>query len=244
MLKGPLHGGKSGQQGLSIVELLVGVAIGLVITAAATLLMSGQLVENRRLLTETQVQQDLRAATDIMAREMRRAGGANEGFSLESIWYPGSSRVVNNYMGQQLSTSATSVQFEYFPGPFVGPPLVSSGPSRFSLQSARIKTEIGGGPQDLTDANVMRVTAFAPTVTSDSSAGIVLPCPNLCPDPLGGPPSGTACWPKFQVRKGTIAVEARALRDDTVKRAISSTVRLRNDNLVFFDPLTNQMCPP
>ena len=245
MLKGPLHDGKRGQQGLSIVELLVGVAIGLVITAAATLLMSGQLVENRRLLTETQVQQDLRAATDIMAREMRRAGGANEGVSLESIWYPGSSRVVNNDNAQVLRVpSGTSVEFEYFPGPFPGGPSTYQNLSKFSLQGARIKTEMGGGPQDLTDANVMRVTAFAPTVSSDSSASIVLPCPNLCPDPLGGPPSGTACWPKFQVRKGTIAVEARALRDDTVKRAINSTVRLRNDNLVFFNPLTNQMCPP
>lgn len=239
MLSQRLQAARRGQAGLSIVELLVGVAIGLVITAAATLLMSGQLVENRRLLTETQVQQDLRAATDIMAREMRRAGGSNEFVSLESIWYPGSGQVVNNSMAQVLNvTSATSVEFDYFPGPFVSAPPGPMGLSRFSLQSARIKTEMGGGPQDLTDANVMRVTAFTPTVSSDSSAAIVLPCPKVCPD------ATTACWPRFQVRRGNIAVEAEALRDATVKRAISSTVRLRNDNLVFFDPASNQMCPP
>ncbi len=222
-----------------MVELLVGVAIGLVITAAATLLMSGQLVENRRLLTETQMQQDLRAATDIMAREMRRAGGSNERVSLDSIWFPGSGQVVNNHMAQLLIvTSPTSVEFDYYPGPFVGAPSVALGLSRFSLQSGRIKTEMGGGPQDLTDANVMRVTAFTPTVSNDSSAAIVLPCPNVCPD------TTTSCWPRFQVRRGTIAVEAESLRDSTVKRAISSAVRMRNDNLVFFNPATNQMCPP
>ena len=238
MLSDAVRGARRSQTGLSIVELLVGVAIGLVITAAATLLMSGQLVENRRLLTETQLQQDLRAAADIMAREMRRAGGSNELGSLDSIWYPGSIQVVNNAMAQALDVvSPTSVEFEYFPGPFDGPP-PPMGLSRFSLQSERIKTEMGGGPQDLTDPNIMRVTAFTPTVTSANSAAIVLPCPNLCP---GG---GTACWPQFQVRTGRIAVEAVALRDASVQRAISSTVRLRNDTLIFFDAATNQMCPP
>ncbi len=226
-----------------MVELLVGVAIGLVITAAATLLMSGQLVENRRLLTETQMQQDLRAATDIMAREMRRAGGANERVSLDSIWYPDSPRVWNNVRAEELIVTAPSlVRFDYYPGPFVGPPSTASFLSSFSLQSQRIKTEIGGGPQDLTDANVMRVTDFVPTVTSASSTDIVLPCPNLCPDPLGGPPSGTACWPRFRVRSGQLAVKAEALRDQNVKRAISSTVRVRND-YVLFNPVTPPALP-
>lgn len=240
MLSVSVHSGRRRQTGLSIVELLVGVAIGLVITAAATLLMSGQLVENRRLLTETQLQQDLRAAADIMAREMRRAGGSNELGSLDSIWYPGSIQVVNNAMAQALDVvSPTSVEFEYFPGPFDGPP-PPMGLSRFSLQSERIKTEMGGGPQDLTDPNIMRVTAFAPNVTSDSSAAIVLPCPNLCPLPGGG----TACWPSFEVRKVTIEVRAVAQRASDVQRALSSTVRLRNDRVAFFSPLTNEMCPP
>ena len=223
--------GRRPQSGLSIVELMVGVAIGLVITAAATLIMSGQLIENRRLLTETQLQQDLRAATDIMAREMRRAGGSTEPVSLASIWFPGSTVVGVNQNAQQLFvTSATSVQFEYFPGPFdVNNPTVQQL-SRFSLQSGVIKTDIGGGAQDLTDGNVMQVTAFtpmpAPTSMTDSSAAIVLPCPNLCL-----PAGDTACWPRFEVRKFTIEVKAVARRASDVQRAISSTVRVRNDRV-------------
>ena len=240
MLSLHVQGGRRSQAGLSIVELLVGVAIGLVITAAATLLMSGQLVENRRLLTETQLQQDLRAAADIMAREMRRAGGTIETGSLASIWYPGSEEVLNNGRAQALNLiSPTSVEFDYFPGPFDGS-TTTLNLSRFSLQSERIKTEMRGGPQDLTDPNIMRVTAFAPNVTSDSSAAIVLPCPNLCPLPGGG----TACWPSFEVRKVTIEVRAVAQRASDVQRALSSTVRLRNDRVAFFSPLTNEMCPP
>ena len=235
--------GRRKQLGLSIVELMVGVAIGLVITAAATLIMSGQLIENRRLLTETQLQQDLRAATDIMAREMRRAGGSNETISLASIWFPGSTVLVNPNALQLAVTSATAVEFKYFPGPFDGSFPTFEALSQFSLISAVIKTDIGGGAQDLTDGNVMRVTAFTPTVTTDSSAAIVLPCPNLC---TGG---GTACWPRFEVRRAQIDVEAEARRDATVKRAISSTVRLRNDRVFIPQPTPPappaiEMCPP
>ena len=61
-------------RGLSLVELMVGIAIGLFIVAAATVMVSGQLGENRRLLLESQLQQDLRATSDIIARELRRSG--------------------------------------------------------------------------------------------------------------------------------------------------------------------------
>ena len=70
----PYPRSRRGQRGLSLVEMMVGVAIGLLIVAAAALMVSSQLVENRRLMLETQVQQDLRAAMDILTRELRRAG--------------------------------------------------------------------------------------------------------------------------------------------------------------------------
>ena len=61
-------------RGLSLVELMVGVAVGLFVVAAAALMASGQLSDNRRLLLETQLQQDLRATVDIVTRELRRTG--------------------------------------------------------------------------------------------------------------------------------------------------------------------------
>lgn len=229
-----LRPGRRRQAGLSIVELMVGVAIGLVITAAAALLMSGQLVENRRLLTETQVQQDLRAAADIMAREMRRVGASGEVASLGSIWYPGSPQVLRNDMANTFTVSSTQVDYNYFPGSSALP-----GPFKYQQQGALLRAQLSAnsGWQELTDANVMRITSFTPTITTDSSAAVVLPCPKLCAD------GTTGCWPRFQVRKATITIEAEALRDSTVKRAISSTVRLRNDHVTFADWSANEICP-
>ncbi|MBL0296208.1 MAG: hypothetical protein IPQ21_03185 [Betaproteobacteria bacterium] len=53
---------------------MVGITVGLFIVAAAAMLVTTQLGDNRRLLLETQVQQDLRATADIITRELRRAG--------------------------------------------------------------------------------------------------------------------------------------------------------------------------
>lgn len=239
MLTAPPRLPRSAQRGLSLIELMVGIAIGLVIVAAASLLMTNQLVENRRLLTETQVQQDLRAATDLMAREMRRVGINSENNILQSLWYPGTGGPLSNSMAASLAAvSGVKVDFDYDPGLNSTP-----GPFGFELQGTVIKTLIVNASQDLTDPNVMRVTALTPAITTDSSASIVMPCVNPCPlpYPIGG--DETSCWPKFRVRQATIGVQAQAKNDANVKRAIGSTIRLRNDYVVFTNAAANQICP-
>ncbi len=219
------------QAGLSIVELMVGVAIGLVIVAAAALLMTTQLVENRSLLVETQLQQDLRGAADIITRELRRAGALQETDSLSTVWYPGTGEVRNNLMASSLSISSSQINFNYGSDGALGP-------YGFRLTGDIIQTRLGAaGWQDLTDGNVMRVRSFVPELTLVSAAPIKLPCPKLCAD-------GTSdCWPRFQVRELTISITAEAKSDPAVKRSIESRTRVRNDYVLFSDPLTNRMCP-
>jgi prepilin peptidase dependent protein B len=62
------------QQGLTLIELMVGMAIGLVITAIALAALSLHLRENHQLLTEARLMQELRTVTGLMSRELRRAG--------------------------------------------------------------------------------------------------------------------------------------------------------------------------
>lgn len=233
MLTQAHHGpGQRSQAGMSIVELMVGVAVGLLVAAAASMLMSGQLVENRRLVIEAQMQQDLRAATDVMSRELRRAGTTGEVQILASIWHPGSTGVIRNDTADDLILSTGQVNYWY------ATPTALPGPFGYKKDGTMLRTLLGETWQELTDANVMSVTAFTPTVTPEASANaIVLPCPKLCPD------GTTDCWPKFQVRSAKVDIEAQARRDSNVKRAISSTVRLRNDYVVFSNWAANQICP-
>lgn len=65
---------KRRQHGLTLVELMVGMAIGLLLTAVALLAMSQHLKENHRLLIEARMTQDLQTVLDLVSRDLRRAG--------------------------------------------------------------------------------------------------------------------------------------------------------------------------
>ncbi len=238
---------------MSIVELMVGVTIGLIVVAAASLIMSGQLVENRKLLLETQLQQDLRAAADIITRELRRAGSLAESseapYVLDTVWWTGSvanKALANPYSGSATypfgwQTSGTNngyFTFTYYPS--------SSGAivlrSMFGFRLLPVSTAVGtkgviktlvpdtsldGSKQDLTDPRVMDVTHFEIVVEPMSGQAVRMPCARPCPDGTGN------CWPLYQVRELRIEIEAKSATDGSIKRAILSRVRLRNDVVKF-----------
>lgn len=205
------------QSGLSIVELMVGVALGLFVVAAAALMVSSQLAENRKLLLETQLQQDLRATVDIISRELRRSSFSP--LTTAQVWYQGSTTPpVESIFGSMTPNSGDNLtQFEFTYRRRSG----DEGPFGFKLDSQAIKSKIGGTWQVLTDSNVMRVTAL----DVDLSAPVVyqLPCPRLCDD-------GTrACWPELQMRVGTISLTGQSIHDANVIRTLRTRVRVRND---------------
>lgn len=242
------------QDGLSLVELMVGITIGLIVVAAATLLFSGQLAESRRLIAEAQVQQDLRASADIIARELRRSGALGPDTDLQNrVWALGSptdpspnrpSGVLNDQSGSALVGTNDEVIFEYFPA---GEPTRISGGFGFRLDSDRgvIQTRhvaggsAGGNWQDLTDPATMQVTEFAVTRVTDVVSRI--PCTKPCPS------GDTSCWPSVNQRTLEIRITASHRAFPEIQRTHDSRVRLRNDHFRFFNvitPTSGQVCPP
>jgi type IV pilus assembly protein PilW len=209
------------RRGLSLVELMVGVTIGLFVVAAATVMVSGQLGENRRLLVETQLQQDLRATADIITRELRRVGAwtlAETGvstptglfFRFDQAAYPASAPASGAVLNE--------LQFKYEREGGAW------GPWGFKLEGGVIKSlQTGNSWQDLTDPAVMFVDAF--TITVERATPQQLPCPTLCP---GGV---TTCWPQLHVVDFVVYIEGRAKANlgIPVRRSITSRVRPRND---------------
>ena len=217
-------------RGLSIVELMVGIAIGMFVLAGATLLVSSQLSDNRLLLLETQVQQDLRATADLVARDMRRGGyWANAG---STVWpAAGAVAPTNPYRGAWTDVGLggrSEWSYSYSSdSPLTPENDAEDAAERFGFtlntSSDAIEMRIGGaGWQALTDANVVRVTQF--TVTPNPQT-VVVPCSKACP---GG---GTACWPTHVVLDYSIVIAAEAVHDARVQRSIRSDVRLRNDRV-------------
>ena len=108
----PGSGRRRAARGFSLVELMVGIAVGMFVVAAAAIMTSGQLTENRRLLLETQLQQDLRAAADIVARDLRRTGFwivARSG-----VPAPAGGTIAANPYGAVSMPAASTVLYTYY----------------------------------------------------------------------------------------------------------------------------------
>ncbi|UXH80305.1 PilW family protein [Roseateles amylovorans] len=72
--------------GFSLVELMVGLTVGLIVLAGATAWSGIQLGEHHKMVIELQMQQELRAVADMIQRDLRRAGG--HGRPQDLVWSP------------------------------------------------------------------------------------------------------------------------------------------------------------
>jgi prepilin peptidase dependent protein B len=223
-MKHPLaHRRRAMAQGLSLVELLVGVAVGLMVVAGASFVAVNQIGDNRRLLLETQVQQDLRATADMVARDLRRAGywGAAE----TGAWQGDDPTVAANpYAAIAPDTAGEAVgQVEFsYSRDIVEDDAIDDDKERFGfkLDGGAVKMLVGGVWQSLTDTNVLQVTRFDIVVDLQT---VQQACFKEC---VGG---GTACWPSQHVRRYTVEIVGRAVADTAVQRSVRDSVRVRND---------------
>jgi type IV pilus assembly protein PilW len=239
--------GPIGPRGLSIVELMVGITISLFILAGASLVLTTQLDNNRRLLLEAQVQQDLRTTADMISRDVRRA--AYWGKAYCHVWPaqapaseggdPANCGVPNPYTRMVPAVSAGTTALEYdrstdFEGGNAfnaDDDLVDGAQPRprervgfqFDEANGTIRYLVGDNNwQALTDAAVIRVTQFTMVVTRQD-----LPVP--CGD-VGCQARGPQCGGPvtLQSRELSFTIAAQAVHDANVRRSLTETVKLRN----------------
>ena len=217
---------RRGMQGVSMVELLVGMAVGLLITAGGVMLLTGTLRENRSLLLEARLMQDLRTAADMVAHNLRRAGAW--GAPSAGVWTPGATALLANpYTALAPSAAASdAVSFQFSRDAVENHSVDSNEQFGFRLRAGVLEMRLGGaGWQAMTDANVVTVTRFdiTPQVQAVSLAGS---CARPCPA------GALACPPQQQVRSLGIRISARSVADASVLRHVQGSVRLRNDPVV------------
>ncbi len=217
------------QRGLSLVELLIGIAVGLFIVAAASFTLTNHLDDSRRLLLETQLQQDLRGATDIVVRDLRRSG--YWGNSQNSVWYRGTPGVVGNpytnLAGVTADTTSASVTFNYSldgpPHPPENDAVDSHDVAGFRLRNGAIELQLGDNNwQQVTDPTTLTITNFGVTLRTqeiDLSRFCLRPCP------VGS----LTCPPRQLVREFEVAIDGQATNQATVRRSMRANVRPRND---------------
>lgn len=225
---------------------MVGITIGLFILAAASVMLTTQLADNRRLLLEAQVQQDLRATADMIARDIRRAG--YWGQSYRQVW-PASAAASNPYATMTLRAAeagSTQVIYDRSTDEEGGGVSIGTDDNLVDAQANRPRERVGfqlgssngvgtieymvgaNNWQALTDPAVLNVTRFDVVLAPQDRQ---VPCGAQCPA-LGA--SGCPLWQT--TRDVTITIVAQAVHDANIRRSLSDSVRLRND-------LIREVCP-
>lgn len=225
---------------------MVGITVGMIVVAGASVMMTNQITEHRRLTLETQVQQDLRATADLMLRDLRRAGSWT--VPQRGIWAPGSAAapVDNNYAPTSLAGVPGNAELEYSysrhqdrtrssPAPIADPEddAVTPATEHFGFKiddKGILRFQMGNRWQPLTDEKVLVITAFDVVVAAQA-----LPLEDLCSTPC--PPGSANCPPVQTLRLVNITLTGRAAHDAKVERTIKVSSRIRND-------LIQGACPP
>ncbi|MEO8155447.1 MAG: prepilin-type N-terminal cleavage/methylation domain-containing protein [Rhizobacter sp.] len=211
------------QRGLSLVELMVGIAISLVIVTAAMLALTHHLRENRQLITETRLMQDLRTATDLISRDLRRTGYWHQ--AGDGVWHAVAIDVQANPYAT-LNTTEQAVDFSYSRN------ATDSHDFAYRLHDSAIEMRIGDGHwQAMTDSGILLVTSF--TIVPQTQELLLEGfCSRTCTEG-----SKTTCPPRQQLRSLALLIEAKAASDALVTRKAQTTVRLRNDALLGACPV-------
>jgi len=200
-----------------MVELLVGLAVGLFIVVGATKLFADYLVDSRRLLVETRINQDLRAAADIVARDLRRSSYWQN--ALAGVAYPAASNPFR-LVTPVGSASAATVTYSFDNPSTPGAPQLG-----FRLNGNVVEMQLGGGNwQALTDPRTVQVTQF-----SIQPVHREVPIGSYCTPACTA--SSPGC-PSVVVRQFQIVLRGNAPSPNTqVVRELNESVRLRNDEI-------------
>ena len=232
---------QSPQRGFSIIELMVGIAVGLFIVGGATKLFVDYLNSSRTSLLGVRLNQDLRVAADLVARDLRRAGYWSNAAS--GVWSSTTTNVLPNPYNT-VTNSTGEITYSYDKGGNSTATAVAASENfGFSLNTSTgtLQARLGDNVyQDITDPNTVRITAFTVTSGSTVTGAVLSPvelyqnCPclvkascTLAQFQVGGSRYATRPLLTIQMYNITIAGESR--NDTTAKRQITETVRVRND---------------
>lgn len=233
---------KTFQSGLSLIELMVGVAIGLFIVGGATTLFVDNLSSNRQLLVETRVNQNLRVAADVIARDLRRATYWDN--ATTGLWVAGGTSVSTpNPYNTIDATVADTITYSYN-RPTVDP----AGGATLGFRRTVSGDDVGtleirngsGGWQPLTDPDAINITSFTLTPTSRAvelwtycSCRTRIPTSAACTDATL---STAATRPQLIIRQYAFEISGQpntssSTQNAAIQRQINGSVRVRNDEL-------------
>lgn len=214
----PIHSQPAPQRGLSLVELMIGLALGLFIVAGALGIHFQHLTTTAELRLQAQLNHEMRAAMDLVTRDLRRAGHWPAAVSGTLAGGDGSPPPRNPFSTLSvMKDPRLDVAYQYQPPDDVRTAF------RFQIgANGSLQMKIGDGvPQPLTDTTLMEVTGFDVNLVSTPVA-----LPDACPSGC----TGGNC-PRMIVNVLDITLSGRVKRKPEITRTLRSQVRPRNEVL-------------
>lgn len=229
----PQHLRRQRQAGFSVVELMVGLVIGLFIVGGALKLFVDYLGRNRTIALEARVNQDLRAAADLIARDLRRAGYWQN--AATSVWNSTASAFnTNNYRAISVGTANSNAQITYAYAKDNNDAVDGTVEARgFQIgPDGSLQMRQGGNWQAVTDPNTLTITmAITPSVvTVDLWNGCSCLNDLSCTQAsfqTGG--ANHANRPRADISDYIVTLTGTSVTDGNVRRSIVERIRVRND---------------
>ena len=220
------------QSGISLIEMMVGITVGLIVVAGASMVAVNQISEHKRVVLETQTQQELRAASEIMVRELRKAGSwASPELGVWSARTPVPQ--ANPFQAVTISAEGSQIEFSYSNRIAVAHDYGADAAALpdeeeergFRLSGQQLEFRIGdGGYQPLTDPASLVITRFQNTLRATTS-----PMASRCAKPCDA--GSLTCPPTVTVREVRVLIEGYARHDATIRRSVDFTTRLAADQI-------------
>jgi prepilin peptidase dependent protein B len=211
------------RRGLSILELLVGAAVGMVVIGGAATLFAKNLAGSRLLLAESRLNEDLRNAADLVTRDLRRAGYWGNAIKGTQAIGVGAATTPNPY-SQVTAPSAEEVAYRFSRESGTDNDTLDGNEQfGFRLQDDAVQMQAGSGWTDITDKTAVRIKRLEVTPT-ETSISLGDTCPTVCG-------VGTPNCPTAKVRNYSVLLHGESVRDPSIQRSLRSTVRVRNDQV-------------
>lgn len=225
--------GRRGQSGFSVIELMVGLVIGLFVVGGAIKLFVDYLGRNRTIALEARVNQDLRAAADLIARDVRRAGYWQN--AATSVWNSTTSSFnTNAYRAISVGTANGSSQITYAYSKDNNDAVDAAVEARgFQIGAdGSLQMKQGGNWQSVTDPNTlsiaMAITEHIETVDLWNGCSCLndLSCTQASFQ-TGG--ANFATRPRAVISDYIVTLTGTSRTDGSVQRSIVERIRVRND---------------
>lgn len=201
------------QEGFTLIELMIGMLVGLITVAATVSAVTAVVLSNRDYLKMTRLNQELSAAMNLMIRDLRRAGysGAADGSSETNDFMTQDLAVPANYTDIEIAAGNSCITFTYdADGDGVVDTSATDERFGYRLNGGAVEFRKEGkkcdesGWEDLTDPNAVNITGL--TFVQDLNYVTAI-----------------------AIRYIDITLSGHILNDPAVARTISERVRVRND---------------